>query len=427
MDCFARLGYDTWCVDMEGYGRSDKRINADIANGADDLAAATDYIRRALGVESFLMYGISSGAAAGGALRRAPPEARPAPRPRRVCVDGAGSPTLATGASACRVPGEDRRPIDQAFVRSIFTRDHPGTATTRRSRRSPTRSWPWTTRCRPETYVDMCRHCARRPGEDHGADDRHARRIRRYRELRGPGRVLHAIAEPGQAVRRHARHRPASLQQKNYRIPLHILHSFFSQPDPVYRGAEGGPIDSYADDCLRRPALVRRPASAQPAPLTPDPVDVAAAKKGGRGHLVTSTPVGNRPEDREPVPGRDRDQWVELFRSGGSAVLRRFMQEDRRAARDRRLMTIPIPAEVLTLIKRDLVVPFRPRNFDKIRDEVKDPKGYHVAQRVNLVGIIARADKSLAMPKNWTRSEPTPVQGAAGDAGSSYHRDPASW
>jgi pimeloyl-ACP methyl ester carboxylesterase len=22
MDCFARLGYDTWCVDMEGYGRS---------------------------------------------------------------------------------------------------------------------------------------------------------------------------------------------------------------------------------------------------------------------------------------------------------------------------------------------------------------------------------------------------------------------
>src|SRR6478672_7706179 len=61
MDCFRHLGYDTWCVDMEGYGRSDKRrdINADIANGADDLAAATDYIRRARGVESFLMYGIS--------------------------------------------------------------------------------------------------------------------------------------------------------------------------------------------------------------------------------------------------------------------------------------------------------------------------------------------------------------------------------
>src|SRR5262245_21989134 len=61
MDSFARLGYETWCVDMEGYGRSDKRrdINADIANGADDLAAATDYIRRTRGVESFLIYDVA--------------------------------------------------------------------------------------------------------------------------------------------------------------------------------------------------------------------------------------------------------------------------------------------------------------------------------------------------------------------------------
>ena len=28
----------------------------------------------------------------------------------------------------------------------------------------------------------------------------------------------------------------ASFQQKNYGIPYHILHSFFSQPAPVYRG-----------------------------------------------------------------------------------------------------------------------------------------------------------------------------------------------
>ena len=27
----------------------------------------------------------------------------------------------------------------------------------------------------------------------------------------------------------------ASLQQKNYALVLHILHSFFSQPEPVYR------------------------------------------------------------------------------------------------------------------------------------------------------------------------------------------------
>src|SRR5580765_3842487 len=43
MDWFARRGFVCWCVDMEGYGRSDKTrdIYCDIANGADDLAAAT--------------------------------------------------------------------------------------------------------------------------------------------------------------------------------------------------------------------------------------------------------------------------------------------------------------------------------------------------------------------------------------------------
>src|SRR5437773_4809730 len=63
MDAFARLGYDTWCVDCEGYGRSDKSrpVNADISCGADDLAAASAYIMRAAGTEKLLLYGASSG------------------------------------------------------------------------------------------------------------------------------------------------------------------------------------------------------------------------------------------------------------------------------------------------------------------------------------------------------------------------------
>jgi len=46
MDYFAERGFDTWCVDMEGYGRSDKRrpINCDIANGVDDVETASDFI-----------------------------------------------------------------------------------------------------------------------------------------------------------------------------------------------------------------------------------------------------------------------------------------------------------------------------------------------------------------------------------------------
>ncbi|NBT33816.1 MAG: hypothetical protein EBT13_18445 [Rhodobacteraceae bacterium] len=38
------MGYDAWCFDCEGYGRSDKTrpVNANVACGADDLAAYPD-------------------------------------------------------------------------------------------------------------------------------------------------------------------------------------------------------------------------------------------------------------------------------------------------------------------------------------------------------------------------------------------------
>src|SRR5437867_1405014 len=64
MDWFAARGYDTWTMDNEGYGRSDKHrsINCDIANGADDLAAGSRYILDKTGAKNLLVYGISSGA-----------------------------------------------------------------------------------------------------------------------------------------------------------------------------------------------------------------------------------------------------------------------------------------------------------------------------------------------------------------------------
>jgi iron(III) transport system substrate-binding protein len=145
--------------------------------------------------------------------------------------------------------------------------------------------------------------------------------------------------------------------------------------------------------------LVAGPAMAQT--FTPDTVDMAAAKKEGAVTWYTSTPVGPAQKIAN-IFQAETGIKVELFRSGGSAVLRRFLQEidARRVVAD--VMTISDPAGVSALIKRDLLVPFRPRNFDKIRDEVKDPKGYHIAQRVNLAAIIMRSDKNAPAPKNWT-------------------------
>ena len=135
--------------------------------------------------------------------------------------------------------------------------------------------------------------------------------------------------------------------------------------------------------------------------FTPDPVDLAAAKKEGGVTWYTSTPVATA----QKIATMFQEQTgirVELFRSGGSAVLRRFLQEidARRVVAD--VLTVSDPAAASAMIKRDLFVPFRPKNFDKVRDEVKDPKGHHVAQRLNVVGMVARTDKNLALPKNWT-------------------------
>lgn len=142
------------------------------------------------------------------------------------------------------------------------------------------------------------------------------------------------------------------------------------------------------------------PAIAQTA-FTPDVVDMAAAKKEGAVTWYTSTPV----ETAQKIANLFQAETgikVELFRSGGSAVVRRFLQEidARRVIAD--VLTVSDPAAAGAMIKRNLFVPFRPRNFDKVRDELKEPKGHHIAQRVNLVGMVARTDKGVELPKNWT-------------------------
>lgn len=142
-------------------------------------------------------------------------------------------------------------------------------------------------------------------------------------------------------------------------------------------------------------------AAAQTGGFKPDTVDMAAAKKEGTVTWYTSTPVATA-QKIATMFQNETGIRVELFRSGGSAVLRRFLQEidAKRVVAD--VLTISDPAAAGAMIKRDLFVPFRPKNFDKVRDEVKDPKGLHIAQRLNIAAIIARSDKNVALPKNWT-------------------------
>src|SRR6202171_5180848 len=87
MDWFARRGYDAWCVDCEGYGRSDKSrpVNADVSCGADDLAAASEYILNRSADRKLLLYGASSGALRAGLVAQ-----RHAERVQRLALDALG-------------------------------------------------------------------------------------------------------------------------------------------------------------------------------------------------------------------------------------------------------------------------------------------------------------------------------------------------
>ncbi len=240
MDWFARRGFTTWCVDMEGYGRSDKSrpINCDIANGADDLAAATDYIEKTRGAGPLLVYGISSGALRAALFAERHPE-----RVQRLALDafvwtGEGSPTLAERKK--RLPeflAKARRPIDRAFVHSIFNRDHPGTAEDKVVEAFADAILALDSSMPTGTYVDMC---SKLPvvdaakimaptivmrGEYDGIASLQAL-IAFFDRLPNPDKQFAVM--PGIAH--------ASFQQKNYQLVYHILYSFFTQPAPVYRG-----------------------------------------------------------------------------------------------------------------------------------------------------------------------------------------------
>jgi pimeloyl-ACP methyl ester carboxylesterase len=240
MDHFAALGYDTWCVDMEGYGRSDKHrdINSDIANGADDLEAAVEYICRQRAVDGVLMYGISSGA-----LRAALYAQRHPERVRRLALDafvwtGAGSPTLVERRK--RLPDfqrANRRPIDRAFVQSIFTRDHPGTADPAVVDALAKAILALDDSVPTGTYVDMC---AKLPLVDPARITVPTLVMRgQYDGIASVDDLLAfftALPNPDKQFAVMPGFAHASFQEKNHRIAYHILHAFWSQPAPIYQG-----------------------------------------------------------------------------------------------------------------------------------------------------------------------------------------------
>jgi iron(III) transport system substrate-binding protein len=131
-------------------------------------------------------------------------------------------------------------------------------------------------------------------------------------------------------------------------------------------------------------------------------VDMAAAKKEGKVVWYTSTPI----EQGQKIAKLFEDATgikVEMFRSGGSAILRRFLQEQQAGRTAVDVMTTSDPAATAALARKGTFVAFKPKNFDKVIEEGRDKDGYFVAQRLNLMTIYVRSDKLAAadQPKTW--------------------------
>jgi iron(III) transport system substrate-binding protein len=134
-----------------------------------------------------------------------------------------------------------------------------------------------------------------------------------------------------------------------------------------------------------------------------DPIDVAAAKKEGKVVWYTSTPIATANKIIKAFESETGIK-VELFRSGGSQVLRRFMQEQQAGHLAADVLTTSDPAATAALARKGVFVAFKPTNFDKVPAEAKEANGAHVAQRLNLITIFVRHDKiaDAAAPKTWS-------------------------
>ena len=240
MDFFARRGYDTWCVDMEGYGRSTKTRdnNAPIAYGADDCFAAVSHIEKVRGKRPLLVYGISSGALRAALFAQRHPE-----MVARLVLDamvwtGEGSPTLAERSK--RLPefrAKNRRPIDRKLMNGEFPVLLTGTADDVVIEAFADAILKLDDSVPTGTYVDMCANLPVCDPEKitvptlimRGQYDGIASLadlLKFFERLPNPDKQFAVM--PGIAH--------ASFHQKNYMICYHILEGFFSQPATIYKG-----------------------------------------------------------------------------------------------------------------------------------------------------------------------------------------------
>jgi pimeloyl-ACP methyl ester carboxylesterase len=158
MDQCAVHGYDVWTMDHESYGRSTRtKNNANITEGADDLQAAMPVVEKETGRSCFYFYGQSSGSLRAALFAQKDPK-----WVDRLVLDafvwtGEGSPTLIKRRERLdEWRASHVRKIDKDMIRSIFTRDKPGTSEPEVAEAVAEAQLSYGDLIPTGTYVDMC-------------------------------------------------------------------------------------------------------------------------------------------------------------------------------------------------------------------------------------------------------------------------------
>jgi len=130
MNEFARYGFDCWTMDHENYGKSGRTSgNSDIKSGVEDLKAAVEIVARETGQRKYHFLGESSGALRAGAYAMVAPDRADRLVLAAFTYKGEGSPTLQKRAEQVDYyRTHNMRKRDRDMIRSIATRDKPGTS-----------------------------------------------------------------------------------------------------------------------------------------------------------------------------------------------------------------------------------------------------------------------------------------------------------
>jgi len=241
MNAFARLGYDVWSMDHEGYGFSGLREgqNSNIASGVVDLKLATDIMIEETGETAYAFSGQSSGALRAAAFAAAYPDRVTKLILGAMVWTGEGSPTLKERAKKIdQWRSNNKRPVDRTFFETIFSRDVEGLADNDVAKAMADSESRFDGFVPTGTYLDMCAnlpvcdpekiHCPVMivRGEHDGIASPEDL-IAFYEKLPNKDKIFVTMA--GQAH--------ATLLGYNRHRAIHAFHGFLSTPerrDPLY-------------------------------------------------------------------------------------------------------------------------------------------------------------------------------------------------